>query len=60
MPLAEDELVLGIPDVIEIVPVRVEPQIVVVVLKVENVGVAVGVSICTSPSSPPLVDFSSS
>jgi hypothetical protein len=39
----EDELVLGAPDVVEIVPVRIEPQIVLVVVDVENVRVAVGV-----------------
>ena len=40
----EDELVLAVPEVVEVTPVRVQPPIVVVVIYLEDVRVAVGVS----------------
>ncbi len=42
---SEDELVLGVPEVVRVVDVVIEPPAVVVVVDVEDVQVAVGVRI---------------
>lgn len=56
-PVSEEELVLGVPDVVERVVVRVEPQAVIVPVHVEHVPVAVRVlDICVAPPMPPSVD----
>lgn len=43
--LAEDELVVGIPDVVGVVVIAVEPLVIVIVLHVEQLKVAIGVGI---------------
>lgn len=40
----KDEVIVRIPDIVEVIPIRVEPPIVVVVIHIEHVRVVVGIT----------------
>ena len=55
----EDPDIVGIPQVVGIVIVRVEPEVVAIAVEVEHVGIAVRIGMYGMPSIPPPVEFSS-
>lgn len=54
----EDETVVGIPEVVRVAVVAVEPTLIVVVFNVEDVEVAVRIGVCKVPSKPPPLECS--
>lgn len=57
--VAEDEPIVGIPPVLRVRIVRVQPPFVAIALHVEDVRIAVGISDkYATPSMPPAIDES--
>ncbi len=56
----EHEAIAGIPEVIRLTIVSIEPTIITVTLDIEQVEIAIGVVMYKVPSIPPLFDYSQS
>ncbi len=56
----KDETIVGIPLIVGIRPIVVEPRLPVVTLRVKDVRVAIVVEMYNVPSIPPLVEYSPS
>jgi hypothetical protein len=54
----EDETADGIPEVVRVAVVAVEPTLVVVVFDVEDVEIAIRIGVCKVPSKPPPLEYS--
>ena len=54
----EDPTVVGIEDILRIEPIRVQPQVIIVVFNIEHVQIAVRVGECDTPSMPLFLEYS--
>ncbi|MFH1648899.1 MAG: hypothetical protein ABIA11_04225 [Patescibacteria group bacterium] len=54
------ETVVGVPEVVRLTIVNIEPMIVTIAIHVEHVQIAIGIVAYKIPPIPPLFDFSKS
>jgi hypothetical protein len=54
----EEPNIVRIPQIVRVVIVRVKPQIIVVAVEVEQVGIAVSIGLNEMPSLPPPLEYS--